>query len=116
MDGKRYEGRKLEIEIEFNKTVIKAQMIMQKQIETTLSDFSQAKSRIQSQLKKIRTSKENKQMYDDVVYAQLDENYAIAKPKDIKPLNYIPHHLVLKKIKSQDQCLLTTRRVNVENH
>lgn len=87
--------KKLEEELEINSETITAPLMLKEEVTSTLCTFGQAKKRLLSQLKRIRSSKEFEQRYDEAVYAYLDENYAIEKPEDIHPRNFIPHHLVV---------------------
>lgn len=87
--------QKLDKEIKVKETLIEAPMMLKEEVKETLCSFGQAKKRLLTQWKKMKNNKGFEEMYDEAVYAYLTENYAIEKPEEVKPLNFIPHHLVL---------------------
>ena len=91
--------RSLDKEMKILEKTIEAPLMLRKNVTKTLCSFSQAKHRLLSQLKKIKASKEFENMYNDAIYAYMDEGYAIEKQADIKALNFIPHHMVINKRK-----------------
>lgn len=69
--------------------------LMIKEINDKLCSFKIAKSRLLRQLARFRKDPEYEQAYDNAVFAYIDDNYAEELPKKIKPINFIPHHLVM---------------------
>lgn len=86
--------KELEEELILSDTKIQTPLMLKGDVKKTLCSFHHAKKRLMSQLKKMKTNRKFEEMYDEALFAYLDENYAIEKPKEVKPLNFIPHHLV----------------------
>lgn len=91
--------KRLEKDMKIKEDHIEAPLMLRKEVKEILCSYSQAKKRLIAQLKRMRKDEKLEKIYDEAIYAYLDEGYAIEKPKNIKPLNFIPHHIVKNRNK-----------------
>lgn len=64
-----------------------------------LCAYSQAKGRLIGQWRRFMNDPEYEKAYDTAVYTYIDENYAQELPENVKPINFIPHQLVITENK-----------------